>query len=94
MIGADGEPMELYGKIFSVMTLNSSQIILILLYRYTFCDMINTFKTAVLDKLAIEGKVIQRAECRPMVDDNYMKLKRYFKNLMSLYSVFFVPTYK
>lgn len=27
-------------------------------------------------KLAIEGRVIQRAECRPIVDDNYMQLKR------------------
>ncbi|GAB1606421.1 general transcription factor IIF subunit 2-like [Argonauta hians] len=28
------------------------------------------------DKLAIEGKVIQRAECRPVANDTYMKLKR------------------
>jgi len=27
-------------------------------------------------KVAIEGKVIQRAECRPVNDDNYMALKR------------------
>ncbi|CAG2236965.1 GTF2F2 [Mytilus edulis] len=28
------------------------------------------------DKLGIEGKVIQRAECRPIADNNYLKLKR------------------
>lgn len=28
------------------------------------------------DRIAIEGKVMQRAECLPIADDNYMKLKR------------------
>ncbi|XP_065151837.1 general transcription factor IIF subunit 2 isoform X1 [Paramisgurnus dabryanus] len=28
------------------------------------------------DKIALEGMVVQRAECRPAVSDNYMKLKR------------------
>jgi hypothetical protein len=30
----------------------------------------------VVDKLGVEGKVIQRAECRPIADNNYLKLKR------------------
>lgn len=29
------------------------------------------------DKLSIEGKVTQRAECRPVANDTYMKLKRW-----------------
>ena len=29
------------------------------------------------DQMSVEGKVIQRAECHPVADDNYMKLKRY-----------------
>ena len=33
--------------------------------------------TTLTDKVAIEGKVIQRAECRPMGDASYMNLKRY-----------------
>ncbi|XP_074657811.1 general transcription factor IIF subunit 2-like isoform X2 [Tubulanus polymorphus] len=28
------------------------------------------------EKVSVEGKVIQRAECRPMADKNYMNLKR------------------
>ncbi|XP_061526206.1 general transcription factor IIF subunit 2-like isoform X1 [Phycodurus eques] len=28
------------------------------------------------DKIALEGVVVQRADCRPAVSDNYMKLKR------------------
>uniref|UniRef100_A0A3P8WJT4 General transcription factor IIF subunit 2 n=1 Tax=Cynoglossus semilaevis TaxID=244447 RepID=A0A3P8WJT4_CYNSE len=28
------------------------------------------------DKIAVEGLVVQRAECRPAVNENYMKLKR------------------
>ncbi|KAM9816689.1 general transcription factor IIF subunit 2-like [Neosynchiropus ocellatus] len=28
------------------------------------------------DKIALEGLVVQRAECRPAVNENYMKLKR------------------
>lgn len=31
---------------------------------------------AISDKVAIEGKVIQRAECRPNANDSYLKLKR------------------
>ena len=30
----------------------------------------------LVDKLGVEGKVIQRAECRPIADNNYLKLKR------------------
>lgn len=30
----------------------------------------------ISDKIAIEGKVIQRAECRPVADRNYMQLKK------------------
>ncbi|CAG5857993.1 unnamed protein product [Menidia menidia] len=30
----------------------------------------------LLDKLALEGMVVQRAECRPAVSESYMKLKR------------------
>lgn len=30
-----------------------------------------------LDKLALEGMVVQRADCRPAVNENYMRLKRY-----------------
>ncbi len=29
------------------------------------------------DKIALEGLVVQRAECRPAVGENYMKLKKY-----------------
>lgn len=29
------------------------------------------------DKIALEGVVVQRADCRPAVNENYMKLKRY-----------------
>lgn len=29
-----------------------------------------------LDKIALEGVVVQRAECRPAVSESYMKLKR------------------
>lgn len=29
-----------------------------------------------LDKLSLEGIVVQRAECRPAASENYMKLKR------------------
>ncbi|KTF85110.1 hypothetical protein cypCar_00047555, partial [Cyprinus carpio] len=28
------------------------------------------------DKIALEGLVVQRAECRPAVSENYMKLKK------------------
>ena len=28
------------------------------------------------DKIALEGVVVQRAECRPAVSESYMKLKR------------------
>lgn len=34
----------------------------------------------ITDKLGIEGKVIQRAECRPIADNNYLKLKRYISS--------------
>lgn len=30
----------------------------------------------ISDKIAIEGKVIQRAECRPVADSNYLRLKK------------------
>uniref|UniRef100_A0A672LZ19 General transcription factor IIF subunit 2 n=1 Tax=Sinocyclocheilus grahami TaxID=75366 RepID=A0A672LZ19_SINGR len=29
------------------------------------------------DKIALEGVVVQRAECRPAVSENYMRLKKY-----------------
>lgn len=28
------------------------------------------------DKIALEGVVVQRAECRPAVNENYMRLKK------------------
>ncbi|XP_058886158.1 general transcription factor IIF subunit 2 isoform X1 [Acipenser ruthenus] len=34
------------------------------------------FTESSSDKLALEGVVVQRAECRPAVSENYMKLKR------------------
>ncbi|XP_061597197.1 general transcription factor IIF subunit 2-like isoform X2 [Cololabis saira] len=34
------------------------------------------FTESSADKLALEGLVVQRAECRPAVSENYMKLKR------------------
>lgn len=30
----------------------------------------------ILDKLSLEGIVVQRAECRPAASESYMKLKR------------------
>ncbi|XP_071085826.1 general transcription factor IIF subunit 2-like [Haliotis cracherodii] len=33
-------------------------------------------KEKVSERVAVEGKVLQRAECRPIADDNYNKLKR------------------
>ena len=38
-------------------------------------------------KVAIEGKVIQRAECRPVNDANYMALKRSAGTFESLFGV-------
>ncbi|KAM7380716.1 hypothetical protein PAMP_003991 [Pampus punctatissimus] len=29
----------------------------------------------LLDEISLEGMVVHRAECRPVVNDNYMKLK-------------------
>ncbi|XP_041936239.1 general transcription factor IIF subunit 2 isoform X2 [Alosa alosa] len=34
------------------------------------------FTETASDKLALEGVVVQRAECRPAVSENYMKLKK------------------
>lgn len=34
------------------------------------------FTFFILDKLSLEGIVVQRAECRPAASENYMKLKR------------------
>ncbi|XP_053917211.1 general transcription factor IIF subunit 2 isoform X2 [Cuculus canorus] len=34
------------------------------------------FTESSVDKLALEGIVVQRAECRPAASENYMKLKR------------------
>uniref|UniRef100_A0AAY4B6N8 General transcription factor IIF subunit 2 n=1 Tax=Denticeps clupeoides TaxID=299321 RepID=A0AAY4B6N8_9TELE len=34
------------------------------------------FTESSSDKIALEGVVVQRAECRPAVSDNYMRLKR------------------
>lgn len=42
---------------------------LILMSRFAFVFFI-------LDKLSLEGIVVQRAECRPAASENYMKLKR------------------
>ncbi|KAJ8310405.1 hypothetical protein KUTeg_012270 [Tegillarca granosa] len=38
--------------------------------------MLNLLFIFFTDKVAIEGKVIQRAECRPNANDSYLKLKR------------------
>ncbi|KAJ0005893.1 hypothetical protein NQD34_015787 [Periophthalmus magnuspinnatus] len=35
-----------------------------------------TFSVCVTDEISLEGMVVQRAECRPVVNDNYMKLKK------------------
>ncbi|XP_055954247.1 general transcription factor IIF subunit 2 isoform X2 [Patella vulgata] len=34
-------------------------------------------KELVSEKIAVDGKVIQRAECRPIADEKYKKLKRF-----------------
>ncbi|ESO85140.1 hypothetical protein LOTGIDRAFT_176078, partial [Lottia gigantea] len=34
-------------------------------------------KELVSEKIAVDGKVIQRAECRPIADETYKKLKRF-----------------
>ncbi|NXA08621.1 T2FB factor, partial [Tyrannus savana] len=37
---------------------------------------LTVFTETPVDKLALEGIVVQRAECRPAASENYMKLKR------------------
>ncbi|XP_063282060.1 general transcription factor IIF subunit 2 isoform X2 [Pelobates fuscus] len=37
---------------------------------------LTVFTESLSDKLAIEGIVVQRAECRPAVNDHYMQMKR------------------
>lgn len=40
---------------------------------------LNTFVNfflSIQDKLSLEGIVVQRAECRPAANENYMRLKR------------------
>ncbi|MBN3295056.1 general transcription factor IIF subunit 2 isoform X2 [Amia ocellicauda] len=37
---------------------------------------LGVFTESSSDKVALEGVVVQRAECRPAVSENYMKLKR------------------
>uniref|UniRef100_A0A3Q2SVI6 General transcription factor IIF subunit 2 n=1 Tax=Fundulus heteroclitus TaxID=8078 RepID=A0A3Q2SVI6_FUNHE len=39
-------------------------------------QMLAVFTESSSDKLALEGVVVQRAECRPAVSESYMKLKR------------------
>ncbi|KAM9765659.1 general transcription factor IIF subunit 2 isoform 2-T2 [Menidia menidia] len=39
-------------------------------------QMLAVFTESSSDKLALEGMVVQRAECRPAVSESYMKLKR------------------
>ncbi|NXF51260.1 T2FB factor, partial [Oceanites oceanicus] len=38
---------------------------------------LTVFTESSVDKLSLEGIVVQRAECRPAASENYMKLKRY-----------------
>ncbi|NXL89205.1 T2FB factor, partial [Alectura lathami] len=38
---------------------------------------LTVFTESSADKLAMEGVVVQRAECRPAASENYMKLKRF-----------------
>ncbi|NXN92253.1 T2FB factor, partial [Rhinopomastus cyanomelas] len=37
---------------------------------------LTVFTESLVDKFALEGMVVQRAECRPAASENYMKLKR------------------
>ena len=30
----------------------------------------------ISERISLEGKVLQRAECRPVADTNYLKLKK------------------
>ncbi|NWS66767.1 T2FB factor, partial [Crotophaga sulcirostris] len=39
-------------------------------------QILTVFTESSVDKLALEGIVVQRAECRPAASENYMKLKR------------------
>ncbi|XP_033004274.1 general transcription factor IIF subunit 2 isoform X2 [Lacerta agilis] len=39
-------------------------------------QMLTVFTESSLEKLSLEGIVVQRAECRPAANENYMKLKR------------------
>ncbi|XP_004067133.1 general transcription factor IIF subunit 2 isoform X2 [Oryzias latipes] len=39
-------------------------------------QMLAVFTESSSDKIALEGVVVQRAECRPAVSESYMKLKR------------------
>ena len=38
--------------------------------------------TPLPEKVSVQGKVIQRGECRPIVDQNYINLKRYLNCLI------------
>ncbi|NXG73169.1 T2FB factor, partial [Baryphthengus martii] len=38
---------------------------------------LTVFTESSMDKLSLEGIVVQRAECRPAASENYMKLKRW-----------------
>ncbi|XP_035532811.1 general transcription factor IIF subunit 2-like [Morone saxatilis] len=43
------------------------------------------FSQSDTDEISLEGMVVHRAECRPVVNDNYMKLKKaktYLKEIM------------
>lgn len=54
---------------------------------------LNTFVNfflSIQDKLSLEGIVVQRAECRPAANENYMRLKRLvFFNFKTIPGVFF-----
>ncbi|XP_003969931.1 general transcription factor IIF subunit 2 isoform X2 [Takifugu rubripes] len=39
-------------------------------------QILAVFTETTSDKLALEGMVVQRADCRPAVNENYMRLKR------------------
>lgn len=46
----------------------------------------------VVDEISLEGMVVHRAECRPVVNDNYMKLKKWVKILNHTDMLLFAKT--
>lgn len=58
----------------------STEVIVLFLFCVWMClnDERSRWVTVfVVDQISLEGMVVHRAECRPVVNDNYMKLKKW-----------------